>query len=104
MDHLGLRYLHAHQIATRAEQAAVRAAGISWDAYDRFMRMYVKSIGDKHLSRVPRDLDLKPYRDERDNALLRRIAAALDRGPMRMGFRAYRVRDRRRGPAKNGAS
>jgi hypothetical protein len=104
MDHLGLRYLHAHQIATRAEQAAVRAAGISWDAYDRFMRMYVKSIGDKHLSRVPRDLDLKPYRDERDNALLRRIAAALDRGPMRMGFRAYRVRDRRRRPAKNGAS
>ena len=29
LDHLGLRYLHAHQIATRAEQAAVRAAGIS---------------------------------------------------------------------------
>ena len=93
MDHLGLRYLHAHQIATRAEQAAVRAAGISWDAYDRFMRMYVKSIGDKRLGKVPRDLDLKPYRDERDNEVLRRIAAALDKGPMRMGFRAYRVRD-----------
>jgi hypothetical protein len=101
MDHLGLRYLHAHQIATRAEQAAVRAAGISWDAYDRFMRKYVKSIGDKRLSNVPRDLDLKPYRDERDNALLRRIAAALDKGPMRMGFRAYRVRDRRRQPKKS---
>jgi hypothetical protein len=95
MDHLGLRYLHAHQIATRAEQAAVRAAGISWEAYDQFMRRYVKSIGDKRLSKVPRDLDLKPYRDERDNKLLRRIAAALDQGPMRMGFRAYRVRDRR---------
>jgi hypothetical protein len=101
MDHLGLRYLHAHQIATRAEQAAVRAAGISWEAYDRFMRTYVKSIGDKRLSKVPRDLDLKPYRDERDNGLLLRIAAALDRGPMRMGFRAYRVRDRRRRPATN---
>ena len=95
MDHLGLRYLHAHQIATRAEQAAVRAAGISWEAYDQFMRRYVKSIGDKRLSKVPRDLDLKPYRDERDSKLLRRIAAALDQGPMRMGFRAYRVRDRR---------
>ena len=100
MDHLGLRYLHAHQIATRAEQAAVRAAGISWDAYDRFMRTYVKSIGDKSLSKVPRDLDLKPYREERDDALLRRIAASLDKGPMRMGFRAYRVRDRRAPPAK----
>ena len=100
MDHLGLRYLHAHQIATRAEQAAVRAAGISWDAYDRFMRAYVKSIGDKRLGKVPRDLDLKPYRDERDNELLRRIAKAFDKGPMRMGFRAYRVRDRRSWPKK----
>jgi hypothetical protein len=104
MDHLGLRYLHAHQIATRAEQAAVRAAGISWDAYDRFMRIYVKSIGDKRLGKVPRDLDLKPYRDEHDTAVLRRIAAALDKGPMRMGFRAYRVRDRRKRPAKKNSA
>jgi hypothetical protein len=34
----------AHPIATRAEQAAVRAAGISWDAYDRFMRMYSEGM------------------------------------------------------------
>jgi hypothetical protein len=27
IDQLGLHYLHAHQIATRAEEAAVRAAG-----------------------------------------------------------------------------
>ena len=53
MDHLGLRYLHAHQIATRAEQAAVRAAGITWDAYDRFMRIHVKRIGEERVSRVP---------------------------------------------------
>jgi len=52
----------------------------------------------------PRDLDLKPYRDERDNEVLRRIAAALDKGPMRMGFRAYRVRDRRRRPAKKNST
>src|SRR5258705_675021 len=30
MDRLGLRYLHAHQIATRAEEAAVRAIGVTW--------------------------------------------------------------------------
>ena len=29
IDQLGLHYLHAHQIATRAEEAAVRAAGIT---------------------------------------------------------------------------
>jgi hypothetical protein len=55
----------------------------------------VKSIGDARVSKVPRDLDLKPYQDEHDDKLLRRMAAALDKGPMPMGFRAYRVRDRR---------
>lgn len=95
IDHLGLRYLHAHQIATRAEQAAVRASGLTWQAYDRFMRKFVKRIGDEALSRVPRDLDLKPYQDEHDDALLRRMAESLEQGRMRLGFRAYRVRDRR---------
>jgi hypothetical protein len=96
IDQLGLRYLHAHQIATRAEQAAVRASGITWEAYDRFMQKFVKRIGDETLTRVPRDLDLKPYDDEHDNALLHRMAASLEQGPMRLGFRAYRVRDRRK--------
>jgi hypothetical protein len=96
IDHLGLGYLHAHQIATRAEQAAVRASGVTWQAYDRFMREFVKRIGDETLSRVPRDLDLKPYKDEHDDGLLRRIAASLEQGRMPLGFRAYRVHDRRK--------
>jgi hypothetical protein len=33
LDELRLHYLHAHQIAVRAERDAVRAAGISWWAY-----------------------------------------------------------------------
>jgi hypothetical protein len=68
---VGLHYLHAHQIATRAEEAAVRAAGVEWHAYDRFMQKYVKRIGDERLKKVPKDLDLKPYRDEQDDDLLR---------------------------------
>jgi hypothetical protein len=71
IDRLGLHYLHAHQIATRAEEAAVRAAGVEWSAYDRFMQKYVKRIGDERLKKVPKDLDLKPYRDEHDDDLLR---------------------------------
>lgn len=80
IDQLGLHYLHAHQIATRAEQAAVRSAGIAWRDYDRNMQKYVKKIGDERLTRVPGDLDLKPYRDEHDNDLLNRMAVAVDRG------------------------
>jgi hypothetical protein len=73
IDQLGLHYLHAHQIATRAEEAAVRSADVEWRAYDRFMQKYVKRIGDERLKKVPKDLDLKPYRDEHDDDLLRRM-------------------------------
>lgn len=76
IDQLNLHYLHAHQIATRAEQAAVRADKISWRAYDRFMQKYVKSIGDERLSKVPKDLDYKPYRDEHDQELIARMEKA----------------------------
>src|SRR5262249_43414766 len=80
IDQLGLHYLHAHQIATRAEQAAVRAAGIRWRDYDAFMQKYVKRFGDERLTKVPVDLDTKPYRDEHDLELLRRMAAGVEKG------------------------
>ncbi len=70
IDTLGLRYQHAHQIALRAEQAAVRADGVSWAEYDGFMMKFVKEMGDSHPSRLPPDLDLKPYIDEHDDELL----------------------------------
>jgi hypothetical protein len=75
IDQLGLHYLHAHQIATRAEEAAVHAQRITWKAYDRFMQKYVKRIGDERLTKVPADLDLKPYRDYHDYDLLRQMEA-----------------------------
>jgi hypothetical protein len=80
IDQLGLHYLHAHQIATRAEQAAVRAAGINWRDYDHFMQKYVKKIGDERLTKIPADLDYKPYRDEHDFDLLDRMTKAVERG------------------------
>jgi hypothetical protein len=92
IDQLGLHYLHAHQIATRAEQAAVRAAGIRWRDYDRFMQKYVKTIGDERLTKVPADLDLKPYRDEHDDDLVKRMLAGIARGEGPPGITAEHVR------------
>jgi len=86
IDQLGLHYLHAHQIATRAEEAAVRAAGVEWRAYDRFMQKHVKSIGDERLKKVPKDLDLRPYRDEHDDDLLRRMLASVKAGKAPKGI------------------
>ena len=82
IDQLDLHYLHAHQIATRAEEAAVRAERVSWHAYDHFMQKYVKSVGDERLKKVPRDLDLKPYRDYHDWDLMRRMQKAIDDGKL----------------------
>jgi hypothetical protein len=66
LDELRLHYLHAHQIALRAERDAVKAAGVPWGAYESFMKQHEKSIEEEKLVRVPRDLDLTPYRDEKD--------------------------------------
>jgi hypothetical protein len=79
IDQLNLHYLHAHQIASRAEQAAVRAAGIPWSLYDDFMQKNVKHIGDERLEKIPGDLDLKPYRDEHDYDLVERMLECIAR-------------------------
>jgi len=92
IDQLHLHYLHAHQIATRAEEAAVRAAGIRWHDYDRFMQKYVKRIGDERLKKVPADLDLKPYRDEHDFDLLRRMLTAIDAGKAPAGVDGAKIK------------
>lgn len=88
IDQLGLHYLHAHQIATRAEEALIRADGILWRDYDRFMQKYVKIVGDERLRKVPKDLDLKPYRDEHDFDLIKRMRKALTAKGLRKGENA----------------
>jgi hypothetical protein len=79
LDELGLVYQHAHQIALRAEQEAVRAVGVSWHDYDRFMQRFIKDVGDERLNRIPPDLDVKPYRDEHDAAVLKSMQKVIQR-------------------------
>jgi hypothetical protein len=92
IDQLTLHYLHAHQIAARAEEAAVRATGILWRDYDRFMQKHVKKIGDERLTKVPADLDLKPYRDEHDLDLLKRMHEAIERGVTPKGIEPEQIK------------
>jgi hypothetical protein len=71
IDSWSLHYQHAHQIALRAEEAAVRAAGIEWHDYDKFMQQWIKRADSKHLTCVPSNLDLTPYLDEDDGELIK---------------------------------
>jgi hypothetical protein len=78
---LGMHYLTAHQIALHAEQAAVRAEGVTWEAYDDFMQDYIKVIGDENLTKVPDNLDLTPYVDFHDTEELKRMRAGMAHCP-----------------------
>lgn len=73
IDELNLHYQYAHQIATQAEEAAVRADKVSWKTYERFMQRHVEKTENERLTQIPKDLDLKPYRDEHDEARLVRL-------------------------------
>ena len=73
LDELRLHYLHAHQFAIRAERDAVKAAGVSWWAYQGFIKRHEKAIEEEVLVKVPAALDLTPYRDEKDFGLLQRL-------------------------------
>ncbi|MGH8396911.1 MAG: hypothetical protein ACRETA_01515 [Gammaproteobacteria bacterium] len=79
IEQLKLKYQHAHQIALRIKEAAVRAYGIKLHEYDHFMQQYIKEVADENLKRMPVDLDLKPYRDEHDWALLHHMQRAIKR-------------------------
>jgi hypothetical protein len=70
LDELRLHYLHAHQIAVRAERDAVGAAGVPWWVHQRLMKQHEKQIEEEKLTKVPATLDLTPYRDEKDFGLL----------------------------------
>jgi hypothetical protein len=83
IDTLGLRYQHAHQVALRAEQAAVRADGVSWNEYDNFMMKFVKEMGDEKVSHIPPDLDLKPYIDEHDTEILEQMRVLIKKAKAR---------------------
>lgn len=78
IEQLGLRYQFAHQFALRAEQAAVRADKIAWNEYDHFTQKYIKEMGSETLKKVPEDLDMKPYQDERDEEIIARMQEAIE--------------------------
>jgi hypothetical protein len=66
-----ITYPHAHQFALRLEQVTVRNAGISWHDYNAVMQRYVKRAHDERITSLPSDLEIKPYTDEGEAALLK---------------------------------
>ena len=72
IDHL--TYQEAHHMATHFERQAVEAAKLDWNEYSAYLNPYIKVVRKEHLTKVPKDLDLKPYKDEHDRKILASLA------------------------------
>lgn len=69
----GMHYQPAHREALKKEKEACDALGIDWNSYDRYIKEYVKGSERQSLVRIPRDLDITPYVDDKDYPELKKI-------------------------------
>jgi hypothetical protein len=76
IDLFGLDYQRAHHIAMEQEKEAVKKAGIPWPQYEAHYRKYIKGCAHEKLQKLPKDLDLTPYKDEHDLKLLKALLNA----------------------------
>jgi len=70
IDFLGLDYDDAHKVATWREHKELVKAHRSPTLYERALDPYIKADQHEKIRSVPETLDLKPYRDSGDIALL----------------------------------
>ena len=78
MDIENWDYQQAHHIATHYERMAVESAGLNWKRYCEFLKPYIKRVSSEKLTKVPKDLDLEPYFDERDKNILTSLKKAVN--------------------------
>ena len=69
----GMTYFYAHQVALRAEKAAVEADGWNWESYNKFCEFYIKSDEHEDIKSIPKHLDLEPYIDSGDKELVKHM-------------------------------
>jgi len=72
----GIKYQRAHQLTLQNEHCAVTADDFDWNQYDAFCNQYIKFSWHEQLTNLPPDLDIKPYLDENDQAVLMQIQKA----------------------------
>lgn len=72
-DCLGLDYEEAHKVATWREHRELLKARRSVKLYEAALDPYIKASQLEQIVKVPRDLDMKPYRDSGDKKLIERM-------------------------------
>jgi hypothetical protein len=78
LDIFNLTYQQAHKIANHIERQAVEKAGLDWIEYCNHLDPFIKQVSKEHIQLVPGDLDLTPYKDEKDKKLLASLKSKLN--------------------------
>jgi hypothetical protein len=73
LDVFKLKYQQAHHIATHFERMVVAKDGIDWNKYEHFVSQQYKHIGHEKLKKIPPNLDITPYKDEKDFYILKQL-------------------------------
>lgn len=85
-DH-GLEYEDAHEVANHEERDFVkRRYGVGWKPYCKVLDPYVKRVNYERITKVPSDLDLSPFEDEKDQKHLRELRKRMKK-PSRVAMR-----------------
>ena len=78
MDALGWSYPAAHEAATGYERRHVLASGLPWQGYQNSLKPFIKADEHEALTKVPADLDMKPYLTHPvDESLIARMEKAM---------------------------
>ena len=77
MKEHGLPYEDAHRVANAEERDDVEAMGVDWKEYCSEMDNYIKGAEHDKIRRVPADLDLSPFEDEKDRKHLTVLRARM---------------------------
>lgn len=73
LDFFDFNYSKAHKVATFAEHRELRSQNVSPNLYEKALDPYIKADQHEKILKVPKDLDMEPYRDSRDLRLLERM-------------------------------
>jgi hypothetical protein len=71
LDTFRIDYQQAHHIALHVEHMAIINDGINWKKYSEHCDKYIKTVSHEKIQKIPADLDLEPYKDEKDFKLLK---------------------------------
>ncbi len=79
MTEEGYTYQYAHMLATKIEREYVESLGINWELYSKEVEKGLHAVSSAKLEKSPKNLDLTPYVDSKDEETLKEIEQTMEK-------------------------